>query len=140
MFLGEKAVVNRPNDSPFDLFNIGAGANPFRAQRRQPLRNIDSPSRTGSIAPRPARIVNAHRLVGFDLAVHRFRRRERDFAEWHFDLRMQFTGDVNFARVRQGASTAIIFRFPVFVLCDHIKPLIYPDEIQITQFSVISDP
>src|SRR5207249_10488538 len=95
------SVINRPNDSPFDLFNIAAGANPFRAQRRQPLRNIDSPSRIGSIAPRPARIVNAHRLVHFDLAVHRFRRRERNLAERNTKIGMYFSGDVNLARVRK---------------------------------------
>jgi hypothetical protein len=53
------------------------------------------------ITPRAARVVNSHRLVDFDFAVHRFRRRERDLAERHSDFRMQFAEDVNLARVRQ---------------------------------------
>src|SRR5207237_3629517 len=83
------------------FFPLATRANPFRAQRRETAVNIDSPSRTGSIAPGAARDVNAHRFVGFDLAVHRFRRRERNLAEWNTMIDMQFSGDVNLARVRK---------------------------------------
>src|SRR5206468_4846198 len=53
------------------------------------------------ISPRTARVVNADRLIGFDLAVHRFRRRERNLAKRNTKIVMQFSGDVNLARVRK---------------------------------------
>src|SRR5206468_9169609 len=98
MFLGEKAVVNGLEFASFDFFDIAARANPFRAQLRQTACHIDI---CISIAPRTARIVNTHRLVHFDLAIHRFRRRERNLAERNTKIGMQFPGHVNFARIRK---------------------------------------
>src|SRR5207253_9429421 len=92
------SVINGTNGPSLDLFDIAAGANPFRPQRQQTARNIDIYI---WITPWTTRIVNAHRLVDIDPTVHRLRRRKRDFAERHFDLGMQFAGDINFARVRQ---------------------------------------
>ena len=93
----EIAVVDWLNHAPFDFFGIGAIANPFRAQRRETARHIDI---CICIAPRPARVVNAHRFIDFDLTVYRFRRRERNLAERNTKICMQFSGHINFARVR----------------------------------------
>ena len=97
-------------------FNIAAIADPFRAQRRKSLRNIAVKI---GIAPRAARVVNADRLVvknygrgaraTLDLAVHRLRRRERDFAEWNPNVGMQLAGDVNFLRI--GENRRGVLRF-----------------------------
>ena len=86
-----------------------------RPRARESIRHASGASRAVTsvclrITPRAAAIVNAHRLVDFDFAVHRFRRSERDLAKRNAEFRMQFAGDVNFARVRQSARrTAIIF-------------------------------
>jgi hypothetical protein len=82
---GKVSVIDWLNLSSFDFFHIASVPNPFCPERWQPTRDIDVYIR---ITPRAARVVNAHRLVDFDLAVHRLRRRERDLAERHFDLRM----------------------------------------------------
>ena len=92
MLLGKISIINRPNDSSLVFLHVAAFANPFGAQGRQALRDIAVKI---GIAPRAAGVVNAHWFVHFDLAVHRFRRCERDFPEWDANIGMQFAGDVN---------------------------------------------
>jgi len=85
-------VVLRPNDSSFDLVHISALQDPIAAQGRKPLYWV---KRHAWIAPWAARVVNAYGFVYFGLAVHRLRRRERDFPEWDVNVPMQFSSDVN---------------------------------------------
>src|SRR6266545_7859043 len=86
------SIINGLNDSSFDLVHISTFQDPIAAQGWKPLYWV---KRHAWIAPRTARIINAHRLVYFDLAVHRFRQRERDFPKWHANVPMQFAIDVN---------------------------------------------
>src|SRR5947208_14812182 len=107
---GQITIINWRDGPSFDLFDIAAITDPFRAQRRQALFN--DPSRIGStaefrIAPGTARVVNADRLVHFDLAVHRLRRREGYFAERDAKIGMQLAGDENLARIWKGLSDRI---------------------------------
>src|ERR1051325_11535996 len=97
---GEVSIVDWPNRAALDFFHIAAGENPISSQGRQALNWIErhGPSRTGTIvAPRPAGVINSHRLVDFDLAGHGFGRRERDFAEGHTDVGIKRARDVNLA-------------------------------------------
>ena len=68
MFFGQITVVNRLQFSPLAFLHVTAGANPFRAQRGQPLRNGAVEVR---IAPRPGAVINAHWIVHLDLAAVR---------------------------------------------------------------------
>src|SRR5438552_14230606 len=86
MFFRQVAIINWPNDSSLVFLHIAACENPVRTQRWQALRDIAL--KIGS-APRAARVVNAHWFVHFDLAVHRFRRCERDFTEWNANACMK---------------------------------------------------
>src|SRR5206468_542784 len=95
VFLGKISIVDRLNFSPIDFFHISSVAGPFRAQRRKSLRNITVKI---GIAPRAARVINAHGLVHLDFAVHRFGRRKGDLAEWNASVGMQLAGDINFLR------------------------------------------
>src|SRR5438876_10838993 len=53
------------------------------------------------VAPRAARVVHAHRLVHFNLAAHCFRRRQRNFAERHPKVGMQFAVQVNLLGIQE---------------------------------------
>jgi hypothetical protein len=86
------SIINWPNDSAFVFFHISALQDPIAARGRKPVYWIKSHA---WIAPRAAGIVNAHRLVHFDLAIHRFRRRQRDFPERNANVYMQFPRNVN---------------------------------------------
>src|SRR5437870_4909607 len=97
MFFGKVSVVDRRYFASFDFFDVAAFTDPLRAQRRQALFDVAIETR---IAPRTAGVVNADRFVYFDLAVHRLRRRERDFAERDADVGMQFAGDENLFGIR----------------------------------------
>src|SRR5438132_356078 len=110
MLLRQISVVLRTNGASFDFFGIAAITDPFRAQRRQALFN--DPSRIGStaefrIAPWAAGVVNADRLVHFNLAVHRLGRREGYFPERDANIDMYLSGDVNLARIWKGLSDRI---------------------------------
>src|SRR5437762_9029403 len=110
MLLGQISGVLRPHGASFAFYDVAARTDPFRAQRRQALFN--DPSRIGSsaefrIAPWAARVVNADRLVHFDLAVHRLRRREGYFPERDANIDMYLSGDVNLARIWKGLSDRI---------------------------------
>ena len=93
---GQVSIVDRRDRAPGGLFHIAAVANPFCPQCRQAFRYIDM---LIGIAPRAARVVNADRLIHLDLAAHRFRRRERDLAEWDAEIGMLLAGDVDLAGV-----------------------------------------
>ena len=96
MLLGEVSIIDRRYLATDDFFYIAAVANPFRAQRRQTFGDIDM---LIGVAPRAAGVVNADRLVHFDLAAHRFRRGERDFAEGNAQIAMQLAFEVDLPRV-----------------------------------------
>src|SRR5438270_1345853 len=98
MRLRQKSIIDGLNRAPPVFLDIAAVANPVLPQRRQALSNITVKIRIG---PRAARVVNAHWLVHFDLAVDRFGRRERNLTERHPYIRMLFSGDVNASRIRQ---------------------------------------
>src|SRR6266850_3753398 len=49
--------------------------------------------------PISARVVNAYGFVYFGVAVHRLRRRERDFSKWDVNVPIQFSSDVNLFRI-----------------------------------------
>ena len=78
MLFRKIAIVDRPNDTTLDLFNIAAVANPFARNAGRPCCNIDMLIR---IAPRAARVVNAHRFVRLELAVERFWSAQERFRE-----------------------------------------------------------
>src|SRR5437588_7763568 len=98
MLLGQISVVLRTNGASFDFFDIAAITDPFRTQRRQAVFDVATETR---IAPGTAGVVNAHRLVHFNLAGHCFCWRERYFAERNFDVCMQFAGDIDLSGVGQ---------------------------------------
>ncbi len=98
------AIINWPNDSSLDLVHISALQDPIAAQGRKPLYWV---KRHAWIAPWAARVVNAYRLVYFGFAVHRLRRRERDFPERHANIPMQFGADVNSFAVRKIVAAAV---------------------------------
>src|SRR6188472_2285372 len=83
MRLGQISVIDRLDDSSGDFFHIATLQDPIAAQGRKPLYWV---KRHAWIAPWTASVVNAHRLVHFDLAVHRLRRRKRDFPERHANI------------------------------------------------------
>ncbi len=95
---GEIAIIDRRDGATVDFLHIAAVANPFGAQRRQAFGYIDL---LIGVAPRAARVVDADRLVHFDLAAHGFCRREGDFAERNADVGMELAGDVDLAGVGQ---------------------------------------
>src|SRR5437899_5954162 len=98
---GEIAIINWRDGPSFDFFDIAARENPVPAQWRQALFNVAIETR---LAPRTAGVVNADRLVHFNLAVHRLGRRERYFAERHAKIEMQFAGADNLFRIWKGLS------------------------------------
>src|SRR5439155_21731699 len=85
-------VIARHDRSASDLFNVATRANPGRSQWRQTFFNLTIET---VVAPRTAGVINAHRVVRLDLATHGLRRRERDFAEWHTNVGVQFARNVN---------------------------------------------
>src|ERR1700736_529374 len=103
MFFRQPSIVDGLNFSTVDLFDIAAFQNPISPQGRKPSNWVKrhGPSRTGIIAPWSAGVVNADRLVHFDFAGHRLGWRERDLAERHANIGMQFPGDVNLFAVRE---------------------------------------
>ena len=78
MLFRKIAIVDWPNDTTLDLFNVAAVANPFCAQRRQTVCNIDMLIR---IAPWTTRVVDVHWFVRLERAVERFGRRKLRFHE-----------------------------------------------------------
>src|SRR5262249_1423978 len=98
MRVGEPAIINRLNLAAFGFFNVAAVADPLGAQRRKSSRDIAVKI---GITPWTAGVVNAHRLLHLNLAAHRFRRRECDFAKRHANVRINFARDVNLARIRK---------------------------------------
>src|SRR6266446_8060382 len=103
---GKVAIINRPNFAAGVFPDFPSPADPFRAQRRQTLFDVAMKIR---IAPRAAGVVNAHRLVDFDLAANRFRWGERYLPKRNSDVFVQRARDINLLRVRQ--SRSIIHRF-----------------------------
>src|SRR6266404_5127969 len=95
---GEITIINWRDGPSFDLFHVVARENPVPTQGRKPFNRV---KRHAWIAPRTAGVVNADRFVHFDLAVHRFGRRETDFPERDAEVGMQFSGDENLARIGQ---------------------------------------
>src|SRR5947208_16365157 len=89
------------NGAYFTLFEIAANTDPFRAKCRHAFFNVATETR---LAPGIAGVVNADRLVHFDLAVHRLGRREGDFAERDAKIGMQLAGDENLLRIWKGFS------------------------------------
>src|SRR5260370_31300676 len=109
MFLRQIAIIDWPNDTAVDFLDITTRENPVSTQGRKPLNWV---KRHAWIAPRTAGVVNADRFVDFDLAVHRFGRRERDLAERNPEVGVQFTGEVNLARiVGDAVSVSILLRW-----------------------------
>src|ERR1700682_36561 len=98
MLLRQIAIIDWPNDTAFDFFDIAAVANPLHAQRGQTVRYIDI---YVGIAQRAAGVVNAHRLISLEAAIKIFGRRERNLTERHPYIRMLVSGDVNASRIRQ---------------------------------------
>src|SRR5437016_12971248 len=96
MLLGQISVVLRTNGASFNFFDIAAITDPFRAQWRQALFNVAIETR---LAPGTAGVINADRLVHFDLAAHRLGRREGYFAERPAKIDMYLLGHVNLARI-----------------------------------------
>src|SRR6266496_1498141 len=92
MRLGKIAIIDWPNHSAVIFFHISAGADPFRTQRWKTLFHVAAEIR---IAPRPASIVNAHRLIRFNLSGDGLGRGEGDFAERDTNIGMQFARNVH---------------------------------------------
>ena len=92
MFLGKKTVIDRLNFASLGFFHISSLANPFCAQGRKALCHVAVKIR---ITPWPARVIHPHWFIHFDLACHRFCRRERDFTERNANVGMQFAVNVN---------------------------------------------
>src|SRR2546430_1476512 len=101
---GEIAVINWRDGPSFDFFHVAARENPAPTHGRKPFNWV---KRHAWIAPRTAGVVNADRLIHFDLAGHRLGRREGYFAERDAKIGMQLAGDVNFARIWKGLSDRI---------------------------------
>src|SRR6266404_7090573 len=97
MRVRKPAIIDRLNSAPFVFFDIATVPDPFCAQRRKTLCYV--PLKIG-IAPWPAGVINAHRVVRLNIAVHRFCWGESDFAERHTNVGMDFAQDVNLAAVR----------------------------------------
>src|SRR4030095_14852747 len=95
---GEVSIIDWLNFSSVDLFNVTAFQNPLLSQGRKPLNWVERHAR---IAPGTARVVNAHRLVHFHLAVDGFGRCERNFPERNAQIRMNFAREVNLLALRQ---------------------------------------
>src|SRR5882724_5495441 len=95
----EVSIIDRLYRATDDFFHVSAIANPFCTQRWQTLFDVAGEVR---ITPRTAGVVNAHRLVYFDLAGHCFRWREIDLAKRNAHVWMNLAGDVNLARVVAG--------------------------------------
>ena len=91
------SIIDRLDFASVDFFDIAARKIHSRATP-EGLLYIDRQTR---IAPRSAGVVNADRFVHFDLAVHCFGRRERDFAERNADVGMNFSADINLPGIRQ---------------------------------------
>ena len=98
MRVRKPAIIDRLNFAPFVFLDIAAAAYPFCAQRRKSLRDI---AMKIGIAPWPAGVVNAHRVVRPNIAVHRFCWGQSDFAERHTNVGMNFARDVNLFRIRE---------------------------------------
>src|SRR5215213_4271198 len=92
------AVVPRLDRAALVLFNITAPDYPLAAQRGQPLAHVAA---HGVVAPRPARVVDAHRGILFHAPVEPARRVLRDLAQRHAHARYARALDVNLARVRE---------------------------------------
>src|ERR1700719_4319397 len=103
MLLRKPSVIDGLHLAAVVRLHIATVADPFRAQRWQTLFNIAIEI---CVTPRAAGVVNAHRLVHLDLAVHRLGRRERDLAKRHANVGMQFPGSVNFARIETQSAPA----------------------------------
>ena len=73
MNLRKPAIIDRLHCPAFVFFHVAAVTDTFCARWRKTFFDI---AMKIWIAPRPAGIVNAHRLVRFDLAVYGFRRRQ----------------------------------------------------------------
>jgi hypothetical protein len=69
---GQISIIDWLDRPPIDFLHIGSLQDPIAAQGRKPLRWV---MRHAWIAPWPAGVVNAHRLVYFNLAGHCFGRR-----------------------------------------------------------------
>src|SRR5947209_18689783 len=95
---GEITIINWRDGPSFDLFHVAARENPVPTQGWKPFNWV---KRHARLAPRTAGVVNADRLVHFNLAVHRLGRRERYFPERDANIGMQFAGDENLARIGQ---------------------------------------
>src|SRR5262249_11133461 len=85
MRFGKKTIIYGLDFSAFVFFHVAAVADPFPAERRQPLRDVTVKIR---ITPWAAGVVHAHRIIDFDFAANRFGRRERDFAKRHAHVGM----------------------------------------------------
>ena len=66
MLFGEIPVINGSHRPSLILLHVAASANPLGAQRRQTFLDAALEPR---IAPRATRVINAHGLVYFELAV-----------------------------------------------------------------------
>jgi hypothetical protein len=93
VLFGKIAVVLRADGTAVNFFDVVASANPFVAQRGQTLFDVSVKLR---IAPRAARVVDAHRLVRLESTVEVFGRREADLAHRHAQSGMEATFQVNF--------------------------------------------
>src|SRR5215510_1888126 len=85
MRVRKKTIIYGLDFSAFVFFHVAAVADPFPAERRQPLRDVTVKIR---ITPWAAGVVHAHRLIDFDFAANRFGRREGDFAKRHAHVGM----------------------------------------------------
>ncbi len=92
MFFRKKSVIDWFYFAALVRLDVLAFQNPFSSQWRQALNWV---KRHAWIAPRTAGVVNADRLVYFDLARHRFGRSEGYFAARDANIGMQLAGDEN---------------------------------------------
>jgi hypothetical protein len=92
------AVVLRLHRAALVLFDVAAPDDPLAAQSGQPVAHVAAHR---GVAPRPARVVDAHGRVLLHAPVEVARRVLRDFAQRHAHRRHAPALDVNLARVRQ---------------------------------------
>src|ERR1044071_3499913 len=98
MKLGYVGVIARRYDLSADFFNVSTCANPFCTHGRKSLCHV---SRKVRITPWPARVVYTHRLIDFDITVHRLSWCQGDFAERNANTGMQLARNVNPSRMWQ---------------------------------------
>ncbi len=111
----KKAIVLRRHAPSVVLSHITARANPRFPQRRQST--LDVPGER-LVAPRSARIIDAHRLIRQHRAAQVLRRRQGDLAHWHPQFREELTLQIHLARIGERRA-GVRFEFEGFAGGNH---------------------